>query len=210
MSEPGDPAPDPPVLDDPNLSTAGPSGKDRLHRVLSEIQRRGGIGRVTIDDAIAHAELFVTALPDEVDRGRLVDLGSGGGLPGLVIVASRPDLEVTLVERRDKRADLLRFGVRGLDATGRVRVISGDVHAVVRREAGEFDVVTARSFGPVAEVLRIGEMLLRPGGCLIVSDPPPGSDRLPDADVTAMMVDDGRVDGPAGTVHRWRRSSTIT
>ncbi len=165
---------------------------------------------MVIDDAIAHAELFVTALPDEMNGGRLVDLGSGGGLPGLVIAASRPDLVVTLVERRDKRADLLRFGVRGLDAMARVRVVSGDVHAVVRREAGEFDVVTARSFGPVSEVLRIAELLLRPGGCLIVSEPPPGSDRVPDAGVSTMMADDGRVDGRAGAVHRWRRSSTPT
>ncbi len=198
--------PDDPDLDVPNPSTADPLARDRLHRVLSEIQRRGGIGRVVIDDAIAHAELFVTALPDEMNGGRLVDLGSGGGLPGLVIAASRPDLVVTLVERRDKRADLLRFGVRGLDAMARVRVVSGDVHAVVRREAGEFDVVTARSFGPVSEVLRIAELLLRPGGCLIVSEPPPGSERLPDGAVS-VMVDDGRVGGRAGAVHRWRRSS---
>ncbi len=210
MSGPDDPDLDPPVLDDMNSSIAGGLDRERLHRVLSEIQRRGGIGRVVIDEAIAHAELFVTALPDEVNGGRLVDLGSGGGLPGLVIAASRPDLEVTLVERRDKRADLLRFGVRGLGAMGSVRVISGDVHAVVRGEAGKFDVVTARSFGPVADVLRIAEMLLRPGGCLIVSEPPPGSDRLPKADVSATMVDDGRVDGRAGAVHRWRRSSTAT
>ncbi len=198
---------DDPDLDDPKPSTADLLDRDRLHRVLSEIQRRGGIGRVVIDDAIAHAELFVTALPDEMNGGRLVDLGSGGGLPGLVIAASRPDLVVTLVERRDKRADLLRFGVRGLDAMARVRVVSGDVHTVVRREAGEFDVVTARSFGPVSEVLQLAEMLLRPGGCLIVSEPPPGSDRLPDGAVSVMMVDDGRVDGRAGAVHRWRRSS---
>ncbi len=202
--------PDDPDLHDSNGPTAGPLDRERLHRVLSEIQRRGGIGRVVIDDAIAHAELFVTALPDEVNGGRLIDLGSGGGLPGLVIAASRPDLEVTLVERRDKRADLLRFGVRGLDAIARVRVVSGDVHGIARREAGEFDVVTARSFGPVSEVLRIAATLLRSGGCLIVSEPPPGSDRLSDAVVSAMMVDDGRVDGRAGAVHRWHRSSTPT
>ena len=82
-----------------------------LRHVLTEIQRRGAIGRVSIDEAIAHADEYVAALPDDLHGGELVDLGSGGGLPGLVIVARRPDLRVTLVERRDKRADLLRFGV---------------------------------------------------------------------------------------------------
>ena len=197
----------------PHRVTATPPLADpsslQLHRILSEIQRRGGIGRVTIDDAIAHADLFVVALSTDVSGGRLVDIGSGGGLPGLAIVSRRPDLSVTLVERRHKRADLLRFGVRGLDAGDRVRVIASDVESLIRLEPGEFDVVTARSFGPLSEVIHIAAALLRPGGLLIVSEPPDGELRITPASVAdAGMIDDGRVDGAAGAVHRWRRTST--
>lgn len=176
-----------------------------LHHVLTEIQRRGAIGRVSIDDAIAHADEYVAALPDELQGGDLVDLGSGGGLPGLVIVARRPDLRVTLVERREKRADLLRFGVRGLGATDRVEVVASDAEQVVHRSPGSFDVVSARSFGPLSDVMRLAVRLLRPGGWLIVSEPPEGMPRIDPSEVTALgMVDAGRHRGPAGAVHRWR------
>ncbi len=176
-----------------------------LRHVLTEIQRRGAIGRVSIDEAIAHADEYVAALPDDLHGGELVDLGSGGGLPGLVIVARRPDLRVTLVERRDKRADLLRFGVRGLGATERVEVVAADVQHVVRRSPGGFDVVSARSFGPLLEVMRLAAQLLRPGGWLIVSEPPEGTPRIDPDEVTGLgMVDGGQLRGPAGAVHRWR------
>jgi 16S rRNA (guanine527-N7)-methyltransferase len=192
---------------DPSVDASRPEPADQLRRVLSEIQRRGGIGRTTIEEAVAHADQYVAALPDDLRGGRLVDLGSGGGLPGLVIVARRPDLIVTLVERRDKRADLLRFGVRGLDAGDRVRVVAADVDAVIRREPGAFDIVTARSFGPLTDVVRVAAALLRAGGCLIVSEPPEGGLRITAAALAeAGMVDDGRVVGSVGAVHRWRHS----
>jgi len=176
-----------------------------LHHVLTEIQRRGAIGRVSIDEAIAHAEQYVAALPDDLHGGDLVDLGSGGGLPGLVIIARRPDFRVTLVERRDKRADLLRFGVRGLGATDRAEVVAADAEQVVRRSPAAFDVVSARSFGPLLEVMRLAAQFLRPGGWLIVSEPPDGTPRIDPGEVIALgMVDGGQVRGPAGAVHRWR------
>lgn len=176
-----------------------------LRHVLTEIQRRGAIGRVAIDDAIAHADEYVAALPADLHGGDLVDLGSGGGLPGLVIIARRPDLRVTLVERRDKRADLLRFGVRGLGATDRVEVVAADAELVVRRSPAAFDAVSARSFGPLLDVMRLASRLLRPGGWLIVSEPPEGIPRIDADEVSSLgMVDEGHVRGPAGAVHRWR------
>ena len=209
--------------------------------MLAEIQRRGGIGPVPIDEAIAHAEQYVAALPpstsvseivagsradgqidgpgpgDDAGTGghpptRLVDLGSGGGLPALVIVARRPDLHVTMVERRAKRADLLRYGVRGLDATTRTEIVAGDLATVLRHSPATFDLVTARSFGPLTEVLRAAALLLRPGGRVIVSEPPEGMSSVVDRAFVETflpshgLVDDGRFDGPAGSVHRWRRS----
>ncbi len=146
----------------------------RLLSVLAEIQRRGGIGPTSLRDAVDHARRFVAALPPKA--GRLADLGSGGGLPGLVVALDVPTLAVVLVERRAKRVDLLRYGARALEVETRVEVVAADVSAVAadvladRRPA--FDVVTARSFAPPAEVLRAAHPLLAPGGRLVVSSPP--------------------------------------
>lgn len=144
---------------------------DDLVRVLAEIQRRGAIGRTSLTDAIAHAERFVHAIPP--DSTSLVDLGSGGGLPGLVIAHRRPDLRIALVERRAKRVDLLRFGIRALGLTDAVTVFDADASTFVA-PWGSSDVVTARSFGPPLVVLTIAAPMVRPGGLVLVSEPPDG------------------------------------
>ena len=171
-----------------------------LLRVLGEIRRRGGIGRGDLADEVAHARQYVAALP--IVSGRLIDLGSGGGLPGLVIAATSVDWRVALVERRAKRADLLRFGVAALALGARVTVHAVDVFSSVDLLGPAADVVSARSFAAPLTVLSAAFPLLRPGGLVLVSDPPGGSRRWSHADLDELRFDDlGRI----GTVHRFRR-----
>lgn len=111
----------------------------------------------------------------------LVDLGSGGGLPGLVIAHRRPDLSITLVERRTKRVDLLRYGIRalGLDS---VTVYEGDIADF----SGQCDVVTARSFGPPLTVLDVSAAIVVTGGLVLISEPPSGLPHWSAADIGAL------------------------
>lgn len=169
---------------------------DRLLRVLGEVQRRGAIGRGPLVDSIAHARQFVDALP--VEPGVLIDLGSGGGLPGLVIAASVPNWVLHLIERRTKRADLLRYAVSALGVDDRVTVHACDVDDVGPGLHGCADVVTARSFASLGEVLLAARPLLCPTGRVIISDPPGGIRRLSGA----TPVDLGFFDaGRRGGVH---------
>ena len=142
-----------------------------LRRVLGEIQRRGAIGRLDLGDAIAHADRYAAAIPSSARTA--IDLGSGGGLPGLVIAVRCSQLSLTLVERRAKRVDLLRYGVRALGVGDRVDVVDIDVERwVTSPTRPRVDVVTARSFAPLPEVLRVAAALLLPGGICLVSAPP--------------------------------------
>jgi 16S rRNA (guanine527-N7)-methyltransferase len=141
-----------------------------LVAVLAAIQARGAIGEASIARAIEHAEHYVRRIPADV--ARVADLGSGGGLPGLVIAARRSDLQITLVERRHTRADLLRRAVLSLEMSERVTVVADDVRVLIRTAAASFDVVTARSFAAPDITARCGAALLRRGGLLIVSEPP--------------------------------------
>ena len=77
-----------------------------LLAVLERSRALGFLGPGPVDDHVAHAQGFVAAL--EGVRGRVVDLGAGGGLPGLVVATARPDLELVLVEAIGKRAAFLR------------------------------------------------------------------------------------------------------
>lgn len=165
-----------------------------LVAALSMIRDRGAIGERSLGDAIAHADRFVAALPHAGHR--LVDLGSGGGLPGLVIAVRRPDVAVTLVERRRSRADLLRRAVSAL-GLDRVAVADVDVAEVARDTPGGFDVVTARSFAsPPVTAGWIGR-LLRSGGLGLVSEPPDPDGRRWSATLLAAaeLDDGGLVDG---------------
>jgi 16S rRNA G527 N7-methylase RsmG len=142
----------------------------RLLAALAVIQARGAIGERSLVDAIEHADRFVELIG--ADARSLVDLGSGGGLPALVIAWRRPDVKVTMIERRATRADLLRRATISLGLAGRTEVLDVDVSAVCDSAPAQFDVVTARSFGDVPTTTRFIDALLAADGTALVSEPP--------------------------------------
>lgn len=113
-----------------------------------------------------------------VDAGRIVDLGSGAGLPGLPIAIVRPDLEVTLAESRQIRAAFLELAVERLRLPN-VRVFPEPVEDL----APGFDVCLARGFGDASRTWEAARPLLLPDGELLywagrtfaLEDAPPGA-----------------------------------
>ena len=93
---------------------------------------------------------------------RIVDLGSGAGLPGIPVAVARPDLEVTLSEPRQTRAAFLELAIEKLQLPN-VRVFPGPAEEL---PAG-FDMVLARGFGDVMRTWGVARELLRPGGVLL-------------------------------------------
>jgi 16S rRNA (guanine527-N7)-methyltransferase len=119
---------------------------------------------------VEHGRALLDGLPE---RGRVLDLGSGGGLPGLVLATYRPELELTLLEARRRACRFLREAVSGLDLVDVVVVEARAEDAARRTDLREtFDAVVARSFGPPAVTAECAVAFLRPGGRLVVSEPP--------------------------------------
>ena len=147
-----------------------------LQRSLVESQRLGFLGDRPIDEVVAHARSFVRPLAEV--GGSVIDLGSGGGIPGLVVAHDRPDLRVVLVDRRAKRTDFLRRIVSRLGWSDRVEVLNDDVAHVIQRSPDAFDAAVARGFGPPDVTLRAGSGLVCVGGRIVISEPPSG-DRWP-------------------------------
>lgn len=143
-----------------------------LIAVLERAQHLGFLGDRQITEVIDHARYFVDAIADMT--GSVLDLGSGAGVPGLVIALDRPDLLVTLLDRRTKRTDALQQAVRRLRWEDRVQVVAEDAEDFLRRHHDRFDVVVARGFGPPDETLRIASSAVREGGRIVISEPPPG------------------------------------
>jgi 16S rRNA (guanine527-N7)-methyltransferase len=92
------------------------------------------------------------------------DVGSGAGLPGLVLAAVRPDLEVTLVDSVRRRTDFLEEAVRDLGLAN-VRVLRGRAEELAG--AVRVDVVTARAVAPLERLVRWCLPLTVPGGSLL-------------------------------------------
>lgn len=99
------------------------------------------------------------------DARTIVDIGSGGGVPGLVlaiVMAERPGLCVHLVESNGKKAAFLREAIR---RTGAAAVVHPDrLEALCARDAfGKVDVVTARAVAPLCRLLDLAAPLIENG-----------------------------------------------
>lgn len=105
---------------------------------------------------------------------RFLDLGSGGGLPGLVVAALLPAASGTLLDGRTERAALLERHVTDLGWAGRVEVrgLRAEVAGRDQGLRGRFTLVVARGFGPPAVTAECAAPFLVPGGLLVVSEPP--------------------------------------
>ncbi|WP_353826930.1 16S rRNA (guanine(527)-N(7))-methyltransferase RsmG [Agromyces sp. SYSU T0242] len=97
--------------------------------------------------------------------GRVGDVGSGAGLPGLVLAIARPDVQFTLIEPMERRVAWLDRQVAELDLEN-VDVVRA--RAEEAKLAGRLDQVTARAVSALRTLIPITAPLLRPGGELVL------------------------------------------
>ncbi|MGJ4930901.1 16S rRNA (guanine(527)-N(7))-methyltransferase RsmG [Bradyrhizobium sp. HKCCYLS2038] len=93
-----------------------------------------------------------------------VDLGSGGGFPGVVLacaLAERPGAQVHLVERIGKKAAFLREAIRVTGAPGIVHL--SEIGDIVEKWSGRVDCVTARALAPLHQLIGFAEPLVKKG-----------------------------------------------
>ena len=140
--------------------------EDQIQR-YAELLKGAGIERGLIgpkegdriwERHIANCIPITTILPENV---RLVDIGSGAGLPGIVIALARPDLKVSLVEPLQRRVDFLNEVVAELGI--QVEVIRGRAERVKK----QFEIVTARAVAPLEKLINISWHMIPKGGSLM-------------------------------------------
>jgi 16S rRNA (guanine527-N7)-methyltransferase len=137
---------------------------------------------------LARAFLRATAAPDGA-----VDLGSGAGLPGLVLADAWPESRWTLVDRSARRAAFLRRAVLTLGWEDRVQVEQRAAEEAGRLPGlrGTQALVVSRGFGPPPVAAECGAPFLRVGGKLLVAEPPAGSGRWPAAPLAVLGLRPG-------------------
>ncbi|MGA9161619.1 MAG: 16S rRNA (guanine(527)-N(7))-methyltransferase RsmG [Actinomycetota bacterium] len=119
------------------------------------------------------------AAPFVAHEAIVCDLGSGAGLPGVVVAIALPDVRVLLGERRERRAALLELVIQQLGVRN-AEVVAGPVEEMSRQVDG----CLARAFAPLPQAWAVARVILRPGGRLVyfagagAGEPqiPPGAD----------------------------------
>ena len=129
--------------------------------LLSKWNRRFNLTAITdLDDMLVRHLLDSLAIAPFVRGGSLLDVGSGGGFPGVPLAIVNPRLNVTLLDSRGKRVEFLRSAVAALDL-GNVSVVKRRVEDY--RPASKFDTLATRAFASLARTLKLTAGLHRPG-----------------------------------------------
>jgi len=143
---------------------------------LTAVRERTAMLSQHLADCLA----LVPALQRHAAAARLLDVGSGGGLPGIVVAILEPAWDVTCVDAVAKKAAFLR------QCAGTLRLPNLHVeHARVEQlRAAAFDVVTARAFASLADLVRLTAQLLAPGGVWVAM-----KGRVPHDEIAALPPD---------------------
>lgn len=161
---------------EPRMSTEGPQIRVGLTAPQSELlERYAGMLRTSPHNLLSPrglGELETRHFPESVAFAkalpagpRVLDVGSGGGLPGLVLAIMRPDLSVELLDATRKKADFLAAATSALGLP--VRVHHGRAEVLARGPlAGAFDIVTARAVASLDRLIPWTAPFVRSGGTI--------------------------------------------
>ena len=164
----------PPAAPDSAAAVFGPLlqvATEFVARLASDGVTRGLIGPREVPRLWERHVLNSAAIAEAVPEGaRVVDVGSGAGLPGIPLGIARPDVDLILVEPMARRVEFLEQVVAGLaePAGLRWRVVRGRAEEKsVAKAVGPVDVVTARAVAPLPRLVGWCRGLMRPGTQLV-------------------------------------------
>lgn len=152
-----------------------------LQTILEEARELGFLGPGPVEGHVEHAKGFLQAVGTEIPT-RVIDLGSGAGLPGLVLALAWPAVAIALLDSSVRRTLFLARATKELGIASHVVVARARAEEAGRDPAwrSRADLVVARSFGLPAVTAECAAPLLAVGGRLIVSEPPEdGGSRWP-------------------------------
>lgn len=143
---------------------------------LTAVRDRERMQALHVDDALA----VLPFLPGK-PRLRLLDVGSGGGIPGIPLAIARPSWHVVLVDSNGKKAAFLRQAAIELELDN-LAVAASRIEDL--RDGEVFDVVISRAFSDLSTFARAARRHLAPGGSVVAM-----KGALPDDEIAALPPD---------------------
>ena len=126
---------------------------------------------------LADCLTVVRSVERQVPQGRVLDVGSGGGLPGVVLAIMLPALEVTCVDTVGKKAAFVRQ-VAGMLGLQNLRAAHARVESLAE---AHFQLITSRAFASLADFTQLSGALLAPGACWMAM-----KGKRPEAEIAAL------------------------
>lgn len=157
---------------------------------LTAVRDVPGIERRLLLESLRLVEpLRQAPLIDQLGNRTLLDIGTGGGLPGMVLAIACPDIEMFLLDATGKKVAFLDDVVRELALTN-VQTIHGRAEEVAHqpRYRNAFDLITARAVSSLAALLELGLPMLRTGGTMLLPKGVEIDDELASAHRAASML----------------------
>jgi 16S rRNA (guanine527-N7)-methyltransferase len=156
------------------LGPAHLAGIRAYHRLLEEWNQKMNLVSAGLLATGIWEELYFDSLVPLAESGlvpekaRVADIGSGAGIPGMLLALARPDLRVVLVDSIRKKALFLQAAVAKL-AKDRIKVLNDRVETLYgRKSLAGSDLVTFKAFAAAEECVDIGRRLVRPGGRIVL------------------------------------------
>lgn len=145
-----------------------------IHSAAADLMGPGGTREFYlkhVTDSLAVLKVYPRLLSGAV---RLADVGSGAGLPGLVLAVALPELLLTAVESNRRKADFVVMAAAELGLAERVQVLPRRSREIAAdpRYAHAFDVVTVRAVAPAGKAIRDCRRLIAAGGSAILYKTP--------------------------------------
>jgi 16S rRNA G527 N7-methylase RsmG len=156
-----------------------------LNEAWTPARAAGAIGTASVETLVEHTVWFAQAVCSSFSaafddfHGCVVDVGTGAGLPGVILAALLPQAKFRLVDASERRLDHARRASRALGVADRVEIVHGRgdelAHDVSWR--GTHDVAVARLLGDPAETIEQLAPLVRPGGVIVTAAAESATDR---------------------------------
>lgn len=160
---------------------------------LTALETAEAVDRRLIDDALR----LLPALDRRVGerkQGRLIDIGTGAGFPGMVLKIVRPELDVTLLDATRKKISFLEHVIKELKLTG-VTALHGRAEEVGQSFVyrARFDIATARAVTSIPALLELAMPLLKVGGVALFPKGAEIENELAEARAAAIELGSGPI-----------------
>jgi 16S rRNA (guanine527-N7)-methyltransferase len=173
------------VLTDLGVSSGASADLQKLAQIFLESGSARGVTALKTEQAIVDEFILdsLCGVPGLPQSGRVIDIGTGGGVPGLVLAIVRPDLEFVLTDSASKKTRWVSELVESLGLSN-VSVETSRLELLGRDEAFRslFDVVTAKALAPLNVLSEFALPLLKVGGRLLAYKGPALAQEIQDAD----------------------------